>query len=216
MASSRFINTSLSELQEANHNPISGYEESPLLTLEEAVEKIIPLVSDVMDYVSTAKKKFNRHSDLLTRDESAAIYLYSMLTPFFSCLNETLRNKNRDAVKSWFAFLKLFITALRKLPSCSRTVYRGVKANVLSNFVERAVHTWRSVNSCSAKFNVAGMFAGENGTVFCIQSIYGKNIAAYSANPKEEEFILLPGTRLRVVSKEEDLFGLSIVHLEEW
>jgi hypothetical protein len=122
MASDRFVNKNLSELEEANRSPIFGYEGSPLLTLEEAVEKIIPLISHVMDYVATAKNRYSQHSDLLTRDESAAIYLYSMPTSFFSRLNETLRAENRHALKPWFASLKLFITALEKLPSTKDTV----------------------------------------------------------------------------------------------
>ena len=39
MSKDRFVNNTLSELQEANRNPIFGYEDSPILTLEEAVEK---------------------------------------------------------------------------------------------------------------------------------------------------------------------------------
>lgn len=122
MASDRFVNSALSELQEANGSPIYGYQDVPLLTLEEATEEIIPLVPNVADYVLKAKKKCNRHSALLTKDESAAIYLYSMPILFFSRLNEALGAKNRQALKPWFAFLKLFITALEKLPSIKGTV----------------------------------------------------------------------------------------------
>ncbi len=78
MSKDRFVNNTLLELQEANRSPISGYQDSPVLKLEEAVQKIIPLVPSVTDYVTTAKKECNRQSDLLTRDESSAIYLYSM------------------------------------------------------------------------------------------------------------------------------------------
>ena len=149
MPNDRFVNNTLSELQEANASPIFGYEDSPVLTLEEAVEKIIPLVPSVIDYVTTAKKKYNRHSNLLTRDESAAIYLYSMPTLFFSTLNNTLRAENRHELKPWFAFLKLFITALEKLPTSRKTVWRGVAGNVGSEFADGDVHIWWSVNSCS-------------------------------------------------------------------
>jgi hypothetical protein len=122
MAKARFVSNTFSELDDANHNPIFGYEDSPLLTLEKAVEPIIPFVLYLTDYVATAKTKHNRDLNL-TQDESAAIYLYTMPTSFCLRLNETLRAKNRNALKPWFNFLKLFITALEKLPSTSETVW---------------------------------------------------------------------------------------------
>ncbi|CAF1555544.1 unnamed protein product, partial [Rotaria sp. Silwood1] len=87
------------------------------MTLEKAVERIIPLVSDLADHVARAKQSCNQNSALITWDESAAIYLYSMQTGFFPMLNKALRDENRHVLKPWFAYLKLFITALEKLPS---------------------------------------------------------------------------------------------------
>ena len=80
MSDSRFVDKTFLELQDANDSPIFGYEDSPLLTLEESVEKLIPLIAHVVDYATTAKKKSNHHSSLLTRDESVAIYLSSSLS----------------------------------------------------------------------------------------------------------------------------------------
>jgi hypothetical protein len=42
-------------------------------------------------------------------------------------LNQSLRNENREQLKSWFYFLKLFLTALYKLPSQNERVWRRVK-----------------------------------------------------------------------------------------
>ena len=92
MENNRFVSSTLSELQDINRNPISGYENLPVPTLEEAAEKIVSLLACVMDYVATAIKRCNQQSHLLTRDESAAVYLYSMQTPFFSTLNKTTFN----------------------------------------------------------------------------------------------------------------------------
>ncbi|CAF1488706.1 unnamed protein product [Adineta steineri] len=126
MSENRFVNHSLSELHEANRSPIFGYEDSPILTLEDSVEKLTPFVPRIKDYVMTAKNKCNQHSDLLTKDESAAIYLYSMASSFFSSLNTALRAENRHALKPWFAYLKLLMTALKTLPSIKAVVWRGV------------------------------------------------------------------------------------------
>jgi len=216
MTNDRFVNNTLTELQEANRSPIFGYEDSPILTLEEAVEKIIPLVSRVMDYVATAKQQCNRRSDLLTRDESAAVYLYSMPTPFFSRLNETLRIENRDALKPWFAFLKLFITALEKLPSTRKTVWRGVSGDVGSIFADGDVHIWWSVNSCSMDLKVVERYLGEKSTVFAIDAVDAKDISAFSAFPAEQEIVLGPGTRVRALSLPLNFESrFFIVHLEE-
>src|SRR5262249_25608908 len=147
---------------------ISGYEDTPLLTLEEAVEKIIPPIANAMDNVATAKKKYNQHSSLLTRDESAAIYLYTMQTPLISCFSKALRAGGRQALKPWFAFLKLFITALEKLPSIKATIWRGVNYDDTLSFVDNDVHVLWSITSCSVNVNVVRPFLGESGTLFAI------------------------------------------------
>jgi hypothetical protein len=216
MTNNRFVNNTFSDLEEANRSPIFGYEDLPLLTLEEAVEKIIPPISHLMDYVATAKKKYNPHSSLLTRDESAAIYLYSMGTPFFSCLNEILRAENRHALKPWFAFLKLFITALEKLPSTKATIWRGVNFDDTLTFVDDETHIWWNINSCSMALNIVQPFLGKQGTLFAIDAIHGKDISAFSALPDEQEVVLMPGTRVRrrfeSLNVNESIF---ILHLEQ-
>jgi hypothetical protein len=201
MAHDRFVNSALSELQEINNSPIYGYQHLPVLTLEEATEKIIPLVPNVVDYVSKAKQECNQNSTLLTQDESAAIYLYSMPIPFFSCLNTMLRDKNRHVLKPWFAFLKLFITALNKLPSIRKTVWRGVAGDVRSAFVENDVQSWWSVNSCSMALNVVELYLGETGTVFAIDTIHPKDISKFSVFLDEQEVVLMPGSRVRAKCK---------------
>jgi hypothetical protein len=169
-----------------------------------------------MDYVATAKKKYNRYSSLLTEDESAAIYLYSMPTPFFSHLNETLRAENRHALKPWFAFLQLFIAALGKLPSTKATVWRGVNYDDTFTFAHNDVHVWWSINSCSMALNIVQPFLGESGTLFAIDAIDGKDISTFSAVPDEQEVVLMPGTRVR--RRYESLSftdRLFVIHLEQ-
>ncbi|CAF1198048.1 unnamed protein product [Adineta steineri] len=216
MTHSRFVNSALRELEETNQSPIYGYQHLPLLTLEESTEKLIPLVPGVADYVSAAKKQCNRSSSLLTNDESAAIYLYSMSISFFSCLNEALRAEKRHALKPWFLYLKLFITALEKLPSIRKTVWRGIPIDISSNFTDGDVHIWWSVNSCSMNPNIIQPFLGERGTLFIIETINGKDITMFSAFPVEQEIVLMPGTRLRVKSSSfNHIDRLFVIPLEE-
>ena len=212
----RYGNKSFSELQQANRSPIAGYEDQKIMPLENAVEKIVPFVKDVVQYANTAKEKCNRISDLLTWDESAAIYLYTMPINFYSRLNQTLRAKNRHALKPWFAFLKLFMSALNKLPSSKTTVWRAVTNDIGTLPGDNKETIWWGINSTSMALNVVQAFLSEPWTLFAIDTIHGKNIAEYSAFPCEQEVILMPGTHVRVKSKSLNCIGsFSIVHWEE-
>jgi hypothetical protein len=195
---------------------MSDYEDLPLLTLEEAVEKIIPLISNVMDLVATATTKYNSHSSLLTRDEWAAIYLYTMPTEFFRRLNIALRATNRQVLEPWLDFLKLLMTALKKLPSTKAIIWRAVNYDATLKFVEDEVYTYWDLNSCSTSINSVQAFLGESGTLFSIEATDAKDISMFSAVPDEQEVILMPGTRVRAKSQSLSFIGrLFIIHLEE-
>jgi hypothetical protein len=57
---------------------------------------------------------------------------------------------------------------------------------------------------------------GENGTLFAIEAIHGKDISMFSAVPDEQEVILMPGTRVRAKSQSLNVMDrLFIIHLEE-
>jgi hypothetical protein len=212
----RFINTNLPKLQGDSHNSLSGYEDTSVQTLEEAVENLIQLVPDVVNYVSTAKKNCNRNSTVLTWDESAAIRLYTMSTPFVIRLNETLRNENQSVAKSWSPFLKLFVAALKKLPPTKATVWRGVNYDATLDFVDGKVHTWWNITSCSKNINSVQPFLGESGTLFKIETIHSRDISMFSAVSDEQEFILMPGTRVHAKSQSLSFIDrLFIIDLEE-
>ena len=212
----RFVSAKSSDLKEANHSPIYGYQHLPIVPLEKSVENLAQLVPGLKTYIAEAKKNCNRKSTLLTHDESAAIYLYTMPIPFFSMLNTALRAKNRDALKPWFSFLKLFLGALDKLPSLDLVIWRGVSDDVGADFIKDRVKTWWSVNSCSTSLEVVQIFLAKKGTVFAIRTANAKDITAYSVFEKEHEVVLLPGISLWIkcnpLNFEERLF---IVHLEE-
>ncbi|CAF0889474.1 unnamed protein product [Adineta steineri] len=216
--SNRYGNKTVEELNEANLSPIHGYEDLNITTLEEIIERLAPFVDDIQKYVHCAKQNCSHSSsDTLTLDESAAIYLYTMSTPVFSRLNDALRAKNRDALKPWFGFLKLFMSALGKLPSSSITVWRAIAADVGSSLLEDEAKIWWSVNSSTTAINVVEAYLGDtSGTLFAIDAIDGKNISNYSTFPEEKEVVLMPGTRVRVKSKPLSYKNvLWIVHLSQ-
>lgn len=211
----RLVNSTFSELDKMNKNPIYGYQDLPLLALKQTLEPIQSLVPGLMEYVTTATQNCNRTSPILTLNESAALYLYTMQIPFFSSLNKALRAENRHELKPWFSFLKLFLTALNKLPSEKMVVWRGILSDTGSNALENSVQIWWSVNSCSTSLKVVEFYLGPKSTVFSIDASHGKDISTFSAYPDEKEVILMPGTRLRVMSQPLASTNLDIVHLKE-
>jgi hypothetical protein len=211
----RFVYDTLSKLQESNDNALFDYENFPLRTLEEAVEEIILRIPCAMDYVKVAKKKCNQQSTVLKCDESAAIYLYTMSTSVFSSFNNALRSENRYVLEPWFAFLKLFMTALKKLPSVKGTVWRGISSDAdLASSSHDTRILW-PVTSCSMDFETLKLLLGEKGTLFAIDAINGKDISAFSNFPVEREIILMPGTRVRAKCLPLDTDRLIVAHLEE-
>ncbi|CAF2136493.1 unnamed protein product [Rotaria magnacalcarata] len=177
---------------------------------------LVGLIPDIMKYVSVAKDKCNANADPLTRDESAAIYLYTMPKCVFRLLNNALRTQDRHKIAPWLSYLKLFIGALKKLPSCNGTVWRGASLDDGIIFTDGDIHTWWTVNSCSTDLQIIELYLGDKGTVFAIDAIEAKNISAFSAFPVERELILMPGTRVWPLSKKlnfKDQYFL--VHLKE-
>ncbi|CAF4562472.1 unnamed protein product [Rotaria sp. Silwood2] len=114
--------------------PILGYAQELLLPLVDACTPLIHIIHNILIYVSVALERTpNNPSDGLTRDESAAICLYTIEwnngeRSFYSILNETLNRADRKNLRPWFKYLKLFLTAMAKIPCEPQcTVWRGVK-----------------------------------------------------------------------------------------
>ncbi|CAF1511971.1 unnamed protein product [Rotaria magnacalcarata] len=212
----RFSNSRYSELRDANDFPIGDYQRLPVLKLEYATEMLNSVVPELKNYVAAAKENCNKSSDKLILDESAAIYLYTMQSSFFSKLNEALQTENRNAVRPWLLFLKLLITALEKLEQSKSTVWRGIDGNVGSYFAKNSEETWWSINSCSKNRDLVRRHTGESGTILAINTLHGKDISAYSATKKEEKVVLMPGTYFHVRNEQTEwIDGLFVIHLDE-
>jgi hypothetical protein len=102
--------------------PISGYEQELLLSLEEACQPLEDILGmELKLYITVAKLNSKEPKDELTPNESASIYLYTMEwneteNSLHAVLNQTLRTADRSKLRPWFKYLKLFFTALFKLP----------------------------------------------------------------------------------------------------
>lgn len=208
--------------------PIEGYEKVRLMTIDEAIQPLIPLFPEASleEKVWVAKQRCRNPDDGLTQDESVSIMLYTIeWTPseqsLYAILNKSLREENRNILKPWFPYLRLFISALLKLPPVYRIVYRGMKGDMTKKYSSDENSVWWGFSSCTDKMKVleSDQFCGKTGirTIFNIECIGGRSIRNHSYYPEENEIILLPGRYLRPRSIDHYTSddGLCIIQLYE-
>ncbi|CAF4407367.1 unnamed protein product [Rotaria sp. Silwood2] len=190
--------------------PIAGYEDTPIVSLENAVEPLISFLPTIQRYAAIAKGRCKTPpADSLTLDESASIMLYSMdWKPRNECLyvalNATLRSKDRKKLEPWFLYLKLFVAALQLLPSKHQTVYRGIKADLHHQYSKGQMTVWWAFSSCTTSIDVLEeeSFLGKTDqrTMFTIACSSGKDIRKHSYFPEEDEILLPAATQFKVVA----------------
>ncbi|CAF3082696.1 unnamed protein product [Rotaria sp. Silwood2] len=199
--------------------PVYGYLAHQLLPLQKALEPISSQINQLDRFSKIAKNECHFPSEHgLTRDESAAVFLYTMEcgeNSLYQVINRALRAEDRSSLKPWFGYLKLFDTGVQKLPTVRKNLWRGVPTDIAKNFKKGDEFTWWTISSCSTSVNIIKDFLGSNSTLFLIEAVNGKDISRYTNFPSESEVILCPGTRLRVVSDPLDQPPMHIVHLQE-
>ena len=201
--------------------PIVGYWACPLVPLEQALKEFFSQINELQRSVTEAKRHCTYPSqDKLTRDESAALLLYTTEAgehSFYLALNQILREEDRSKIRPWFSYLKLLDTALNKLPTVKGNIWRAVSGNVTSDYKKNQVITWWTVTSCSTSAEVVKAFLKPNqeATLFMIEAVNGKNIAGYTMYPDEHEVILGLGTQLRIVDIGFQHGNLRVVQLKE-
>ena len=140
--------------------------------------------------------------------------MYTQVSPFYKNLNRLLREKNRALLKPFFPYIRLYMSALRRIPPQKAKLYRGVKLNLTKDYEEDGTVIWWSVTSATTVLAVLedDTFLGMTGdrTQFTI-TVMARNIAPYSAIPKENELIILPGTIFKVVAVMQSLGGECFV-----
>lgn len=192
-------------------NPIRGVLDSPLVSIGEAcrplkLERAAARAREATCWVSKP------HA--LSEDEASSIFVYTG-NALYSSLNKSLRDAARVSIQKYFAYLRLFLAAHDKLPDRPAIVYRGISKDLSSIYKEGADIAWYSVSSCSSNKNVAVAFAGGRGTLFCIETQTAKDIKMFSYYQSEDELVLAPGTKLKVVSVLKRSSGQSEIRLRE-
>jgi hypothetical protein len=204
-------------------SPIGGYEEMPLVSLEEAVSKLVHLLPAVQSHAYVAKQRCKKPADGLSQDESASIMLYTMgWAPLEKCLyvvlNATLRTADRQKLQPWFLYLRLFVGALSRLPPLRETVYRGVKLDLSNGYTIGETIVWWAFSSCTTDVSVlqSELFLGKNNTrtMFTIKCDSARDIRKHSYYSVEDEVLLLAATQFQV-SGCLDQGDLRIIQLKE-
>ncbi|CAF1232127.1 unnamed protein product [Adineta steineri] len=199
--------------------PVYDYLTYQLVPLSEALEPISSTVDQLDHFSEVAKTECHFPSEYgLTPDESAAVYLYTMEwgeNSFNRVLNRALRAEDRSSLQPWFAYLKLFYVAVQKLPTIETNLWRGVPKDITTNFKKGDEFTWWTISSCSTSVNIIKDFLGPDSTLFLIEAMNGKDVSSCTNYPNENEVILCPGTRFRVVSDPLDQPPMHLIHLQE-
>jgi hypothetical protein len=200
-------------------SPVYGYHGHPLLPLREALGPIREQIQGLDKYIGIGKTECHYPSEHgLTREESAAIYIYTMEwgeQSLFRLLNAALRIEDRSVLKPWFGYLKLFDTALQKLPDHRESIWRGINADIIENYRAGMQLTWWSFASCSSSLPVVRQFLGPVSTLLMVEAKHGKSISKYSNFPKEDEIILGMGTRVYVKGDPLKHSALNVIQLTE-
>ncbi|CAF1139263.1 unnamed protein product [Adineta steineri] len=230
MASSTFGKTSalrfadLGVLPKRMLAPIEGYENEPLVSLEDAVKPLVNIVPKIERNVFVVKQNCQEPADGLTSDESASIMLYTYESmpqehSLYVILNATLRSEQRQKLVPWFPYLRLVLTALARLPSKHRFVVRGVREDLRAQYMKGKSFIWWGFSSCTSSIEVLECenFFGKTGTrtLFQIECHTGKDIKNHSFIQNEDEILLLPARQFSVKGCLDSGNGLHIIHLEE-
>ncbi|CAF0989020.1 unnamed protein product [Adineta steineri] len=203
------------------NTPISGYEKQMLLPLEEALKPVESIMEDLQYHIKIAKDHAKKSSpDGLTHDESASIMLYT--TEFgeaslYTQLNKALRGEQRSEIKPWLPYLKIFMTALHKLPSFQGVVWHAVKQNLRDQYKRGERGVWWGVSSMAMDPQILESYIQKTGprTVFTVECKNGKDIGQYSQFPDEKEVMLMPGFYYEVTSVFEPAHEMYLISLKE-
>jgi hypothetical protein len=184
--------------------------DKPIVTLEKAIEPLISFLPDVQKYAKTAKERCPKTPpEGLSVDESASIMLYTMnWKPREQCLNvalnAALRSEDRTKLEPWHLYLKLFLSALDRLPSIQQTVYRGNRLEMQTDYRKGKSFVWWGFSSCTSSIDSlrAVVFPGPptSKTTFTIECKTSKDIRKHAYYSTDDEILILPATEFKVIN----------------
>ncbi|MFD8411500.1 ADP-ribosyltransferase domain-containing protein [Streptomyces sp. NPDC059650] len=200
---------------------ITGVFDTPLMEFQDAVSPVAKLLTGLDGHVKRSHEFGRRRADEaaggLSADAIAALYLYTCESAFYREINAVLRSPDRSALVPYLPYLRLLFSAVSQLPARTEPLFRGVALDLRAQYPVGRTVTWWGVSSCTPKLGVARAFLGSRGkrTLFEVVPSRAVGIRDFSAFTEEEEYILAPGTQLKVTEVKTERGGLSTVRLAE-
>ncbi|MER7500538.1 ADP-ribosyltransferase domain-containing protein [Nonomuraea pusilla] len=198
---------------------ITGVSGTPLMNFQEAVAPVAALLPSLGWHVDKSLRFAEKQAAAggLTTDEIAALHLYTCESAFYRQINATLRDPDRSRIVPYLPYLRLLLSAVSRLPARKEPLWRGVSLDLRGQYPLGRTVTWWGVSSCTSELGVAQAFLGRRGkrTLFEVHPVRAVGIRRFSAFTGEEEFILAPGTQLKVTDVKVERGGLCTVRLTE-
>ena len=136
----------------------------------------------------------------------AAILLYtgnSIYREINRCLRADWKN-----VRRYWNYLRLYLEAMDCMPKMTCVLWRGIAVDLFDEYEPGKIMTWWSISSCTANKAVAQGFMNQMGggaaSLITLNVKTACDISSLSFYPHEAEALLLPGTRLRVLSRKRN------------
>ncbi|MER7465341.1 ADP-ribosyltransferase domain-containing protein [Streptomyces sp. NPDC097981] len=200
---------------------ITGVFDTPLMDFQDAVAPVAEVLSGLARHIDLSREFGKRRADAtadgVSADAIAALYLYTCESAFYREINAVLRSPDRTKVVPYLPYLRLLFSAVSGLPAHTRPLWRGVSLDLRAQYPVGRTVAWWGVSSCTSELSVARSFLGSRGkrTLFEVTPARAVGIRSYSAFTGEEEYILAPGTQLKVTDVKTERGGLSTVKLVE-
>lgn len=200
---------------------ITGVFDTPLLAFPDAVGPVAGLLRGLDRHVQRShdfgKRLADQQAGSLSADAVAALYLYTCESAFYREINAVLRHPDRSKLAPYLPYLRLLFSAVSGLPVRTEPLWRGVPLDLRAQYPVGRTVTWWGVSSCTSELGVARAFLGGRGkrTLFEVRPARAVGIRRFSAFTGEEEFIMLPGTQLKVTEVTTERGGLCTVRLTE-
>ncbi|MCH0538625.1 uracil-DNA glycosylase [Streptomyces sp. MUM 203J] len=201
---------------------ITGVFDTPLMDFQDAVAPVARLLSGLDRHVRRSHDFGKRRADQpaggsLSSDAIAALYLYTCESAFYREINGILRSPDRARLVPYLPYLRLLFSAVSGLPARKEPLWRGVPLDMRAQYPLGRTVTWWGVSSCTSRPGVARGFLGSRGkrTLFEVRPTSAVGIRDFSAFTGEEEFLLMPGTQLKVTGVKPERGGLCTVQLTE-
>ncbi|KAH9104069.1 hypothetical protein LEN26_015131 [Aphanomyces euteiches] len=192
--------------------PIEGIMDLPLpLTLLAAASGI---TQGKIIFPAAIKQCQNRGAELVKQNAGSPVKpmdkeLYGAIVLYtgnwiYAQLNSCLRSENRQSIRKYFNYLRVFLEAMCRMPQKEQTLWRGISVDLFDAYEEDKVITWWGVSSCTSDENVARNFMSNCGgscTLLRVRCKTAMDISVLSMFPSEKECLLAPGTQLKVLKR---------------